>query len=104
MDDVPAQIAVALLGRNLRVQDGLAAADKAELRDWFRELNRPPEGRTNPEPAPRPFGRRRCAPWRRGSLKSSLGDCTTVPYKQIVIAAGEGDKAALGAFDYLIRT
>jgi alkyl hydroperoxide reductase subunit F len=27
-----------------------------------------------------------------------------VPYKQIVIAAGEGSKAALSAFDYLIRT
>jgi alkyl hydroperoxide reductase subunit F len=26
-----------------------------------------------------------------------------VPYKQIVIALGEGAKAALGAFDYLIR-
>jgi len=29
---------------------------------------------------------------------------TTVPYKQIVIAAGDGAKAALGAFDYLIRS
>jgi alkyl hydroperoxide reductase subunit F len=26
-----------------------------------------------------------------------------VPYKQIIIALGEGSKAALGAFDYLIR-
>jgi alkyl hydroperoxide reductase subunit F len=34
----------------------------------------------------------------------AAGDATTVPYKQIVIAAGEGAKAALGAFDYLIRT
>lgn len=34
----------------------------------------------------------------------AAGDCTTVPYKQIVIAAGEGAKAALSAFDYLIRT
>lgn len=33
----------------------------------------------------------------------AAGDCTTVPYKQIVIAAGDGSKAALGAFDYLIR-
>jgi alkyl hydroperoxide reductase subunit F len=32
------------------------------------------------------------------------GDATTVPYKQIVIAAGEGAKAALSAFDHLIRT
>ena len=32
------------------------------------------------------------------------GDVTTVPFKQIVIAAGEGSKAALSAFDYLIRT
>lgn len=31
------------------------------------------------------------------------GDCTTVPYKQIVIAMGEGAKAGLSAFDYLIR-
>jgi NADH-dependent peroxiredoxin subunit F len=29
---------------------------------------------------------------------------TTVPYKQIVIAVGEGAKAALGSFDYLIRS
>ena len=34
----------------------------------------------------------------------AAGDCTTVPYKQIVIAAGEGAKAALRAFDHLIRT
>ncbi|RKP48148.1 alkyl hydroperoxide reductase subunit F [Trinickia fusca] len=34
----------------------------------------------------------------------AAGDCTGVPYKQIVIAAGEGAKAALSAFDYLIRT
>jgi alkyl hydroperoxide reductase subunit F len=34
----------------------------------------------------------------------AAGDVTTVPYKQIVIAAGDGAKAALGAFDYLIRS
>jgi alkyl hydroperoxide reductase subunit F len=34
----------------------------------------------------------------------AAGDCTTVPYKQIVIALGEGAKASLGAFDHLIRT
>ncbi|MEN9385208.1 MAG: Alkyl hydroperoxide reductase subunit, partial [Pseudomonadota bacterium] len=34
----------------------------------------------------------------------AAGDCTTVPYKQIVIAAGEGAKASLSAFDHLIRT
>ncbi|HQC96505.1 MAG TPA: FAD-dependent oxidoreductase, partial [Aquabacterium sp.] len=34
----------------------------------------------------------------------AAGDVTTVPYKQIVIAAGEGSKAALSAFDHLIRT
>ena len=34
----------------------------------------------------------------------AAGDCTTVPYKQIVIGMGEGAKAALSAFDYLIRT
>jgi alkyl hydroperoxide reductase subunit F len=33
----------------------------------------------------------------------AAGDCTTVPYKQIIIAAGEGSKAALSAFDHLIR-
>lgn len=33
----------------------------------------------------------------------AAGDVTTVPYKQIVIAVGEGAKAALSAFDYLIR-
>ncbi|HTN64979.1 MAG TPA: alkyl hydroperoxide reductase subunit F [Burkholderiaceae bacterium] len=34
----------------------------------------------------------------------AAGDATTVPYKQIVIAAGDGAKAALSAFDYLIRS
>ncbi|WP_340587402.1 alkyl hydroperoxide reductase subunit F [Erythrobacter alti] len=34
----------------------------------------------------------------------AAGDCTTVPYKQIVVAMGAGSKAALSAFDYLIRT
>ncbi|WP_313952477.1 alkyl hydroperoxide reductase subunit F [Accumulibacter sp.] len=33
----------------------------------------------------------------------AAGDVTTVPYKQIVIAMGEGTKAALSAFDHLIR-
>ena len=33
----------------------------------------------------------------------AAGDVTTVPFKQIIIAMGEGSKAALGAFDYLIR-
>ena len=33
----------------------------------------------------------------------AAGDATTVPYKQIVIAASEGAKAALSAFDYLMR-
>jgi len=33
----------------------------------------------------------------------AAGDCTTVPYKQIIIATGEGAKASLSAFDYLIR-
>lgn len=31
------------------------------------------------------------------------GDVTTVPHKQIVISVGDGAKAALSAFDYLIR-
>ena len=33
----------------------------------------------------------------------AAGDCTTIPYKQIIIAMGDGAKASLGAFDYLIR-
>ncbi len=33
----------------------------------------------------------------------AAGDATTVPYKQIIIAMGEGSKAALSAFDHLIR-
>ncbi|MEM1197573.1 MAG: FAD-dependent oxidoreductase, partial [Pseudomonadota bacterium] len=33
----------------------------------------------------------------------AAGDATTVPYKQIVVAMGEGSKAGLSAFDYLIR-
>lgn len=34
----------------------------------------------------------------------AAGDATTSPYKQIVIAMGDGAKAALSAFDHLIRT
>ncbi|KAA8998460.1 alkyl hydroperoxide reductase subunit F [Affinibrenneria salicis] len=34
----------------------------------------------------------------------AAGDVTTVPYKQIVIALGEGAKASLAAFDHLIRS
>ena len=34
----------------------------------------------------------------------AAGDVTTVPYKQIIIAMGEGAKASLGAFDHLIRS
>jgi alkyl hydroperoxide reductase subunit F len=34
----------------------------------------------------------------------AAGDVTTTPYKQIIIATGDGAKASLAAFDYLIRT
>jgi len=34
----------------------------------------------------------------------AAGDSTTTPFKQIIIAMGEGAKAALSAFDFLIRT
>jgi alkyl hydroperoxide reductase subunit F len=34
----------------------------------------------------------------------AAGDCTTVPFKQIVIALGAGATASLSAFDHLIRT
>lgn len=34
----------------------------------------------------------------------AAGDVTTTPYKQIVTAAGDGAKAALSAFDHLVRT
>ena len=34
----------------------------------------------------------------------AAGDVTTVPFKQIIIAMGSGAHAALGAFDYLIRS
>jgi len=33
----------------------------------------------------------------------AAGDATTVPFKQIIIATGDGAKAALSAFDYLMR-
>lgn len=33
----------------------------------------------------------------------AAGDCTNIPYKQIIIAMGEGSNASLSAFDYLIR-
>ncbi len=31
------------------------------------------------------------------------GDVTDVPYKQVIVAAGEGAKAALSAYDYIIK-
>ncbi|MEM6790124.1 MAG: alkyl hydroperoxide reductase subunit F [Myxococcota bacterium] len=34
----------------------------------------------------------------------AAGDMTTVPFKQIIIASGDGAKAALGAFEYIIRS
>ncbi|WP_151448822.1 alkyl hydroperoxide reductase subunit F [Lacisediminimonas profundi] len=34
----------------------------------------------------------------------AAGDATTTPFKQIIIAMGEGSRGALAAFDYLIRT
>lgn len=33
----------------------------------------------------------------------AAGDVTNVPYKQIIIAMGEGSRSSLSAFDYLIR-
>jgi alkyl hydroperoxide reductase subunit F len=33
----------------------------------------------------------------------AAGDCTNIPYKQIIISMGSGATAALGAFDYMIR-
>ena len=43
----------------------------------------------------------RCATSEEGIF--ACGDVTTVPYKQIIISMGEGSKAALSAFDYLIK-
>jgi alkyl hydroperoxide reductase subunit F len=34
----------------------------------------------------------------------AAGDCTNVPFKQIIVAMGAGATASLGAFDYLIRS
>ncbi len=34
----------------------------------------------------------------------AAGDCTTTPYKQIIIAMGSGATASLSAFDHLIRS
>jgi alkyl hydroperoxide reductase subunit F len=33
----------------------------------------------------------------------ACGDVTDVPFKQVVVAAGEGAKAALSAYDYIIN-
>jgi len=33
----------------------------------------------------------------------ACGDVTDVPYKQVIVAAGEGAKAALSAYDYIIK-
>ncbi|MES2663363.1 MAG: alkyl hydroperoxide reductase subunit F [Pseudomonadota bacterium] len=43
----------------------------------------------------------RCETSRKGVF--ACGDVTTVPYKQIVIAMGEGSKAGLSAFEYLLK-
>lgn len=53
-----------------------------------------------------PRGRSSSTPVAKTSLPGifAAGDVTTVPYKQIVIAVGEGAKASLSAFDHLIRT
>ena len=32
----------------------------------------------------------------------ACGDVTTVPYKQIIVSMGEGAKASLSAFEYLL--
>ena len=45
---------------------------------------------------------RRCSTSAPGVF--AAGDATTVPYKQIVIAMGEGATAALSAFDHLVRS
>jgi len=47
--------------------------------------------------------------WLKGTVNLvpgvfAAGDCTTVPYKQIIIAMGAGATASLSAFDHLIRT
>lgn len=34
----------------------------------------------------------------------AAGDVTTIPYKQIIMAMGDGARAALGSFDYIIRS
>ena len=34
----------------------------------------------------------------------SAGDVTCIPHKQIIISAGEGAKASLSAYDYLVQT
>ena len=48
------------------------------------------------------ISRRTCGLGR--TTKRGAGDATTVPYKQIVVAMGQGAEAGLSAFDYLIRT
>ena len=55
--------------------------------------------------APEPARRDRSGRAGQTSLPGvfAAGDATTVPYKQIIIAMGEGSKAALSAFDHLIR-
>ena len=51
------------------------------------------------------FGEIEIDAWGHTSLSGvfAAGDCTTVPYKQIIVAMGEGAKASLSAFDHLIR-
>ena len=52
-----------------------------------------------------PYGEIEIDPRGQTSMQGvfAAGDVTTVPYKQIIIAMGEGAKSALGAFDHLIR-
>lgn len=43
-----------------------------------------------------------CRTSRKGVF--AAGDATTIPYKQVIIAAGEGAKAAMSAYEYLRGT
>jgi alkyl hydroperoxide reductase subunit F len=89
-------------------QDGLAgAARRIDLEGVFVQIGQLPntDWLKDTEVKLSPRGEIEIDAHGRTSMEGvfAAGDCTTVPFKQIIIAMGEGAKASLSAFEYLIR-
>lgn len=71
----------------------------------FVEIGLSPNSEFAPEVEKNELGELKVNPYNQTNIPGifAAGDVTDVPEKQIVIAAGEGSKAALGVFKYLIQ-